>query len=673
MLEQVLAALIPFRFIDSSARAQLAEGAVQVDVPAGEFIIHQGDAEDRRVFVLLTGRVEIVDERADKVLGLIDEGRYFGERAALFDTPRVLGIRAARPSRVAIFTQGAFLEALRTSPAMAHALGNILRERQGLFRAFDAFWAELMLGVTDDVVNFTELRRRYRALEPALHPDANQPDVLDFEALAYAMPRLPEGIASAYMLYLTDNFQDHLVEPSRYFREVATAARRRTIYEMAPGKYMVLLRDGVSDLVDLVTCLCAFATEARKIRRRVQRSDRLMRLARFVHADCEGSEDELLAEVGFDAHEREHMRALWPDGAARAVYQLAMHHEDYNVQITKQLQGYNSQHAERWTGQIAAAVEELLGCTPDQIDDALDVHIISSNTHSVQNCLSPYLRERADEIEAWGREHHPELFEHGWHDTSDRLYALTRYWLAAHPGQPEERSLREREQGMLRLDSTALTGIGVDIIDTSKIDLAKIDPAILPQGCARRDGLLINIDYAFGQQAEEILSILLKLFGDNVRSVNILGKAGALQGRRGDVLVATAFIEQTSELLEPLPNPNACELESLRARLPDRSVHVGPVLTVAGTLLQNRVLLNFYRRIWQCTGLEMEGTYYLRELLKAMDLGFIPSDVEMRFVYYVSDLPLASGETLAGSLRAGEGIPPLYAITREILAGVLAG
>ena len=71
--------------------------------------------------------------------------------------------------------------------------------------------------------------------------------------------------------------------------------------------------------------------------------------------------------------------------------------------------------------------------------------------------------------------------------------------------------------------------------------------------------------------------------------------------------------------------------------------------------------------------LEMEGTYYLRELKKAMHLGVIPNDIDMRFVYYISDVPLATGESLAGAMLPEEGIPPLYAITREILASVIKG
>ena len=68
----------------------------------------------------------------------------------------------------------------------------------------------------------------------------------------------------------------------------------------------------------------------------------------------------------------------------------------------------------------------------------------------------------------------------------------------------------------------------------------------------------------------------------------------------------------------------------------------------------------------------MGGTFALRELLKAIHLGVVDPEVTMRFLYYVSDLPLGDGGSLAGALGPGEGIPPLYAITREILSSVLA-
>lgn len=672
MLEATLQRLIPFRFLSPEARRTFVELAQVERCSPGDWIVRQGDAADRRVFVILEGFVEVVDELRHAVVSHIEAGRYFGERAALFEMPRAMGIRAGVAGvTLAAFSQDDFLAMLEREPALAHALGSILRERQGLFRAFDAFMAELYHGVTHEVVNFRALRRLYAALEPALHPHVREVLVHDFEALGYALKRLPEGISEAFMLYLTDTLHDHLVTPSARLPLVETAARRRAVMEMMPGKLMVLLRDGDSDLIDLVTCLCAYAHEASKLRRRLQREGRLDVLLGEARGGGDGAVDEVLASLGFMPHEATSLKALFGEGEVVArLAQIAMHHEDYHIQITKQLQGYNSQHAERWTAQIADAVVALMGCAPSEL--GCDVHIISSNTHSVQNCLSPYLRQHRAQIEAWGRAHRPELFEVSWVDESDRLYALSRSWFKAHPDEVERRHEIERAAGMLTLEQTALTGVSVELVDTSKLDVGAMDEALfeLPVG-GLETSLIVNIDYAFGQQAEEIMALLLMLFGDRVKSVHVMGKAGALQGRRGDLLVATAFVEQTQDVFEPVMSLSAEEVARLARRAPDRQVHVGPLLTVAGTLLQNKVLLNFYRRIWRCVGLEMEGTFYLREILKAAQLGVIPRDVRVAFLYYVSDVPLAAGESLAGALHPAEGIPPLYAITREVLCEVL--
>lgn len=685
MLQSLLDQLIPFRFLSATHRRWLVERVTLEEVDAETVVFEQGALDEKRLYFVLEGAVEVIDTQHNRSLGVIEAGRYFGERAPLFDIPRAHTIRTLyQPARLASVSREDFLHLMSQDAAFAHAFGAILREKQGLFRAFEAFVAELMHGVSEDVVHFRQLVRLYRHLEPALHRHVTTTSLIDFEALSYAMKRLPDDISSTYMLYLTDSLQEHLDAPSHYFDLIETPARRRVIYRMAPGKLMVILRDGVSDLIDLVTCLCTYSVEAKKLRRRIQHPHHLKTLAAHVAAlatgeRCEVDEEEqLLTALGFEPAERQGLARLYSPGLiAPALYRIALHHEDFNIQITKQIQGYHSVHAEIWTDQIVHATLTLMGCRPEALHD-VDVHILSSNTHSVGNCLGTYLFERREAIEAWGRVHQPQLFEAAWHIEEDRLYALARAWFVAHPEERELRAEHEREGGIVRLGETALTGIGVELIDLSRVDLARVDPNLAalanlsPDQPVARRALVVNIDYAFGQQAEEILGTLLALFGQQVRSVNILGKAGALCGERGDVLVATSFVEQTSEILGDIPNQNSCDIERLRQLMPDRNVHVGPVLTVAGTLLQNRVLLNFYRHVWRCIGLEMEGTYYLRELKKAIHLGVIPEDVTSRFVYYVSDLPLRHDATLAGGMAPHEGIPPLYAITREILAAVLA-
>jgi hypothetical protein len=97
------------------------------------------------------------------------------------------------------------------------------------------------------------------------------------------------------------------------------------------------------------------------------------------------------------------------------------------------------------------------------------------------------------------------------------------------------------------------------------------------------------------------------------------------------------------------------------------------MLTVGGTLLQNRAMLQFYRRVWACIGLEMEGIWYLHSILEARELGVLRRGARSRFLYYVSDLPLSADERLSARMSPLEGIPPLYATTRETLRGIFAG
>jgi hypothetical protein len=210
----------------------------------------------------------------------------------------------------------------------------------------------------------------------------------------------------------------------------------------------------------------------------------------------------------------------------------------------------------------------------------------------------------------------------------------------------------------------------VQLIDLRKLIDSPIDPELgkPPEGTK---ALVINIDYAFGEQAEEIIRNLILLFGGRLKSINVLGKAGALIGKRGDVLIPTAFIEQSTERFFPFSDCVETEYPGIENRVQcsrhGRQVRRGRLLTVPGTLLQNRKMLHFYRHIWGCIGLEMEGTYYYGQIVESQQLDVVPAECRLRFLYYVSDLPLVREEALSTRLSAAEGIPPLYGITRQII------
>ncbi|NBC29229.1 MAG: hypothetical protein GVY29_04465 [Spirochaetes bacterium] len=214
--------------------------------------------------------------------------------------------------------------------------------------------------------------------------------------------------------------------------------------------------------------------------------------------------------------------------------------------------------------------------------------------------------ERSSLFEALEPALHPLAGEHDIH-----IRALTDE-VPGSFGDPDQLFTRVSSSARRRDVWEMLPGKNMVLLRNGSSDL--IDSGIGTVSEARRD-LIVNIDYAFGE---------LELPGEGW---------GAFQ---------------------PVPDPETADIDALQTALPENDIHLGPLLTVEGTLLQNRLMLHFYRRIWGCTGIEMEGIHYYRQVLES-------AEVRMRFFYYVSDTPLS----------AFEGIPPLYAITRTILRRIL--
>jgi len=650
---RLLDLVVPFRFLPTAEKDQLVGDLVRVDAVPLEDLFVLGEASDS-IYLLEEGQVEQVYEEAPfvKPANVVRSGHYFGERAALLNQGRTHGARAVTKVRCWALSGRRLLGLIGSYTVFAQAFGTILRDKHGVFLPLERFVAEVARSLSEGRFPMGRLLQLYRTLEPALHPRLNDPEVLDLGALNYAVRRLPDNLTSTLSWYFTDDIPALYTNPGRLFEEVPCVARRRSVWQMLPGKNMVLLRNGLTDILDFLTCLCLFSVEAQKIRRRLHDPALLVKLS----VCCTDPDTPLeTLDLPFDAVETQGLQALWGSQALTRLFELVVHHEDWAVNVERQLNNYNSRRSEKWANLVSKAVRDLTGLDPWNFPEDWEVHVVSSNTHSVTNCLSPFPGRVEADVLAWAEKvRHPSL-EHGWSHDRDRLYSLLPGFLKAHP----ERAPRpddERAWGILRIDDQATTGIAVQLIDTS----------VMGHRGSRRK-FLINIDYAFGEQAEEIIYNLISLFSRHIRSVNVLGKAGALTGARGDILVPTAFVLQSDDTFQPLPPPPP--LETLKAR--GVPVHTGPLLTVAGTLLQNRPLLNFYRNIWKCVGLEMEGVYYSRKVTESIELGVLDASVVQRYYYYVSDLPLEAGEQLSAPLSPDQGIPPLYAITREVLTAIL--
>jgi hypothetical protein len=150
-----------------------------------------------------------------------------------------------------------------------------------------------------------------------------------------------------------------------------------------------------------------------------------------------------------------------------------------------------------------------------------------------------------------------------------------------------------------------------------------------------------------------------------VESVSIMGKAGILEGGKGDIMIPSAHINEGTADNYFFHN----ELSAAMFEEDGIPVFEGPMVTVLGTSLQNKDLLKFFHEsTWGVIGLEMEGSYYQKAIQSASKIRkSIPLDVKVRYAYYASDNPLETGSTLASGGLGTTGVKPTYLITIKIL------
>ena len=283
------------------------------------------------------------------------------------------------------------------------------------------------------------------------------------------------------------------------------------------------------------------------------------------------------------------------------------------------------------------------------------IHIISANMHSVVNSLFA--------LKALKKE-----FPEG-----DKLKIYQALSLQKNAALRQKVLTLAKRNGMITIDDATGTNIDIQIFDLAKLgkDACCYD---LPDGLSDDEKPVIFVmDYAFGEQAYETIDELLKPYRPkdqeavflDVASISIMGKAGILEGGKGDLMIPTAHIFEGTADNYPIEN------EFKAKDFEDNGLNVleGTMITVLGTSLQNKDILRFFHEsTWGAIGLEMEGVHYQKAIQAASKIRkSIRPDVKVRYAYYASDNPLETGSTLASGGLGTTGVKPTYLITDKIL------
>ena len=490
----------------------------------------------------------------------------------------------------------------------------------------------------------------------------------ELNGLLYVLERLPEGIEQCRFINLTsdEGYGISHIDP------IIPPKRRRNCYRIDDEQMNIEITRGRSDIYDILTHLTFLFIESEKICKKVliPESNKTIRdwtkLEAFLQKEAlEQSEKEIALIHTANILGRSFGEVLHvynklatetdPERFLRIIYwlgKLAIEEEltgekrsiTFSALLRERL-GHHI-HGERWANHIKGILEEhgLL---------ERPIHIISANMHSVMNSF---------------------FATNALKEEFPNASKLEIYEALSAPGN-EALRLKVREfaeaNGMLSIPDSSGTNIDVQIFDTGMFN-KNVCCYNFPSTGEEEKPVIFVMDYAFGEQAFETIDEFLKPYEMdekevflNVVSVSIMGKAGILEGGKGDIMIPSAHIFEGTADNYPFNN----ELCSEDFKGNGLKVFEGAMVTVLGTSLQNKDILKFFHEsTWNVIGLEMEGVHYQKAIQSASKIRkSIREDVKVRYAYYASDNPLETGSTLASGGLGTTGVKPTYLITDRIL------
>ena len=519
------------------------------------------------------------------------------------------------------------------------------------------------------------LEAALRALSPEIYGTMNDPKRIELKGLEYIMERLPRGIEQCNRFVMT--VEGDLDGTS--FEKLRPPKRRRVSYRVSDNEMGFVISTGMSEIYDILTHLTFLYIEAKHIHSKTRDEEgkpirEWLRFERDVKREEDLKDEELEQALWnlsillgrtyhetrdtYDYFDKAKDELKSNNGLFQIIYSLCnliekeIQENDRLVvyfrpslidQIVHQLYG------KKW----ATAIKNKL--TALGLQDR-PLHIISANLHSVINLIYGYAAVK---------------------DKKDKKSAKDLYTFVQYISDYEERIRTfAGKHGFYEMVDKSGAQTNCQIIDTAKLKSVSLHPAIKlgADRFVKQGPVLLVMDYAFGYQAFELMDELLQPWDTHgstktlkVQSISIMGKAGILPGKKGDIMLATAHV------LEGQAHNYIVDNDLDREDFDDDiDIYLGPIVTVLGTSLQNRDILDkFQTTSWKAVGLEMEGGHYQRAINAAIIRGHIPEEVKVRYAYYASDNPLKSGQTLAAGPMGLEGIRPTYMITKAILQKIL--
>lgn len=510
-------------------------------------------------------------------------------------------------------------------------------------------------------------------LSPEIYGLVIDEEKIELDGLLYVMERLPKGIEECRFVRLIsregyENSDFLTLVPSR---------RKRNCYRVDDDQMYVEMTRGKSDIYDILTHLTFLYIESEKIRK--NSTDHKGRinlnwemLEKIVEKESNGEEYDSEAACSYLSHitgrtfDETHQAIEKFSNSSNSnslfsiIYHLGklsidefLYEKDREISFSATLRERVGHHVygELWANRIKSVLD-------DQGLLQRPIHIISANLHSVVNTIYGH--------QAMGLNSYEEIekvaMDISVNDKKNKGKVIQAF---------------ADKNGFIDLPDLSGTNIGAQVIDTAKMEKDTIIPGVSLPKDDKHKPVIVIMDYAFGEQAYECFDELLKPYEKNGKSIpldvvsaSIMGKAGILEGNKGDIMIPNSHVFEGTADNYPFDN----ELQKTDFEGFGLGVYEGPMITVLGTSLQNKdVLMYFLESSWKAAGLEMEGAHYQKAIQSASKIrNSIRNNVKVLYAYYASDNPLETGSTLASGALGMEGVRPTYLITYKILEKIFS-
>ena len=386
------------------------------------------------------------------------------------------------------------------------------------------------------------LREALLVLRPEIYGSIAD-EKAELDGLLYVIDRLPIGIEECRFINLTSDEG----YANSHFEAIIPPKRRRNCYRIDEEQMNIEITRGRSEIYDILTHLTFLFVESHKISKRVLIDEKgnttrdwlkleasVLKTKKLTQKEREIALTHTANILGRTFQELSNVYSVFatpkhPERFLSIIYWLGKLAIDEVINNNKRTVTFSPVlrerlghhiHGEIWANTIKETLKKnnLL---------SRPIHIISANLHSVMNTL--YAPQALKSLVSKN-----DIFE---------------VYEALSDGENE--TLRNKvtqkalQQGMIYIKDTSGTNINVQIFDTAKLDLSLTDLGIKKTKESKEDPVIFVMDYAFGEQAYETIDEFLKPFGKThliIESISIMGKAGILEGGKGDIMIPSAHI-----------------------------------------------------------------------------------------------------------------------------------